>query len=79
MYSGISALTSTFESSEHRFHHYSCGCELDEGFEFGELIEQHRTDSRRAKNAQFPFADLLRFVIDRKERLDLFFGKLEAE
>lgn len=26
----------------------------------GELIEQHLTDSRRAKNTQFPFADLLR-------------------
>ncbi len=32
--------------------------ELDEGF--GELIEQHLTDSRRGKNTQFPFADLLR-------------------
>src|SRR2546425_12042616 len=34
--------------------------ELDEGFGFGELIEQHLTDSRRGKNTQFPFADLLR-------------------
>jgi len=32
--------------------------ELDE--RFGELIEQHLTDSRRGKNTQFPFADLLR-------------------
>ena len=28
--------------------------------DFGELIEQHLTDSRRGKNTQFPFADLLR-------------------
>src|SRR5438128_3039805 len=34
--------------------------ELDQGFGFGELIEQHLTDSRRGKNTQFPFADLLR-------------------
>jgi len=27
---------------------------------FGDLIEQHLTDSRRGKNTQFPFADLLR-------------------
>ncbi len=35
-------------------------CELDERLGFGELIEQHLTDSRRGKNTQFPFADLLR-------------------
>ena len=34
--------------------------ELDERLGFGELIEQHLTDSRRGKNTQFPFADLLR-------------------
>src|SRR5947209_7537768 len=34
--------------------------ELDQGFGFGELIEPHLTDSRRGKNTQFPFADLLR-------------------
>ncbi len=34
--------------------------ELDERLGFGELIEQHLTDSRRGKNKQFPFADLLR-------------------
>src|SRR5713226_5724506 len=34
--------------------------ELDERLGFGELIDQHLTDSRRGKNAQFPFADLLR-------------------
>jgi hypothetical protein len=34
--------------------------ELDERLGFGELIEQHLTDSRRWKNTQFPFADLLR-------------------
>ena len=34
--------------------------ELDERLGFGELIEQHLTDSRRGKNAQFPIADLLR-------------------
>jgi hypothetical protein len=34
--------------------------ELDERLGFGELIAQHLTDSRRGKNAQFPFADLLR-------------------
>ena len=34
--------------------------ELDERLEFGELIQQHLTDSRRGKNTQFPFADLLR-------------------
>jgi hypothetical protein len=34
--------------------------ELDERLGFGELIEQHLTDSRRGKNSQFPFADLLR-------------------
>jgi hypothetical protein len=33
--------------------------ELDERLGFGELIEQHLTDSRRGKNTQFPFADLL--------------------
>jgi len=33
--------------------------ELDERRGFGELIEQHLTDSRRGKNTQFPFADLL--------------------
>ena len=31
--------------------------ELDERLGFGELIEQHLTDSRRGKNTQFPFAD----------------------
>jgi hypothetical protein len=34
--------------------------ELDERLGFGELIEEHVTDSRRGKNTQFPFADLLR-------------------
>ena len=34
--------------------------ELDERLGFGELIEQHLTDSRRGKNTQFLFADLLR-------------------
>ena len=34
--------------------------ELDERLGFGELIEHHLTDSRRGKNTQFPFADLLR-------------------
>jgi hypothetical protein len=34
--------------------------EIDERLAFGELIEQHLTDSRRGKNTQFPFADLLR-------------------
>ncbi len=34
--------------------------ELDGRLGFGELIEQHLTDSRRGKNTQFPFADLLR-------------------
>lgn len=34
--------------------------ELDARLGFGELIEQHLTDSRRGKNTQFPFADLLR-------------------
>jgi Transposase DDE domain group 1 len=34
--------------------------ELDERLGLGELIEQHLTDSRRGRNTQFPFADLLR-------------------
>src|SRR6516165_80221 len=34
--------------------------ELDERLGFGQLIEQHLTDSRRGENTQFPFADLLR-------------------
>jgi hypothetical protein len=34
--------------------------ELDERLGFGELIERHLKDSRRGKNTQFPFADLLR-------------------
>jgi len=34
--------------------------ELDERLGFGKLIQQHLTDSRRGKNTQFPFADLLR-------------------
>jgi hypothetical protein len=34
--------------------------ELDERLGFGELIQQHLTDSRRGKNTQFSFADLLR-------------------
>ena len=34
--------------------------ELDERLGFGELIEQYLTDSRRGKNTQFPFGDLLR-------------------
>jgi len=34
--------------------------ELDERLGFEELIEQHLTDSRRGKNTQLPFADLLR-------------------
>ena len=36
--------------------------ELDERMGFGELIEQHLTDSR-AKNARLPYADLLRQLI----------------
>ena len=35
-------------------------CELDERLGFGDLIQQHLTDSRRGKNAQFAFADLRR-------------------
>jgi hypothetical protein len=38
--------------------------ELDERLGFGEFIEQHLTDSRRGKNTQFPFADLLRPSVD---------------
>src|SRR5437867_11514343 len=34
--------------------------ELDERLGFAELIQQHLTDSRRGKNTQFPFSDLLR-------------------
>jgi hypothetical protein len=34
--------------------------ELDERLGLGELIEQHLKNSRRRKNTQFPFADLLR-------------------
>jgi len=34
--------------------------ELDERLGFGEFIHQYLTDSRRGKNTQFPFADLLR-------------------
>jgi hypothetical protein len=34
--------------------------ELDERLGFGELIQQHLTDSRRGRNTQFRFADLLR-------------------
>jgi len=34
--------------------------ELDERLGFGELIEQHLSDSRRGKNTQFPLADLFR-------------------
>ena len=34
--------------------------ELDERLGFGELIERHLKDSRRGRNTQFPFADLLR-------------------
>ncbi len=34
--------------------------ELDERLGFGELIQQHLTDSHRGKNTQFPFAGLLR-------------------
>ncbi|OFV97869.1 MAG: hypothetical protein A3F68_01845 [Acidobacteria bacterium RIFCSPLOWO2_12_FULL_54_10] len=34
--------------------------ELDERLRFGELIEQHLTDSRRGKNSQLALADLLR-------------------
>ena len=34
--------------------------ELDERLQFGELIEQHLTDSRRGKNTQLALADLLR-------------------
>jgi hypothetical protein len=34
--------------------------ELDERLGFGDLIQQHLTDSRRGKNTQFAFADLLR-------------------
>jgi len=34
--------------------------ELDERLGFGELIREHLTDSRRGKNTQFRFADLLR-------------------
>ena len=34
--------------------------ELDERLGFGDLVQQHLTDSRRGKNTQFPFADLQR-------------------
>jgi hypothetical protein len=34
--------------------------ELGERLGFGELIQQHLTDSRRGRNMQFPLADLLR-------------------
>src|SRR6516225_6818287 len=34
--------------------------ELDERLGFGELIQQHLTDSRRGRNKQFAFVDLLR-------------------
>jgi hypothetical protein len=34
--------------------------ELDERLGFGELIAQHRTDSRKGKNTELPLADLLR-------------------
>lgn len=34
--------------------------ELDERLGFGELVEEHLTDSRRGRNTQFAFADLLR-------------------
>jgi len=34
--------------------------ELDERLGFGELIHQHLKDSRRGKNTQFSFSDLLR-------------------
>jgi hypothetical protein len=34
--------------------------ELDERLGFGDLIAQHRTDSRRGKNTQLPLTDLLR-------------------
>src|SRR5208337_3641005 len=34
--------------------------DLDKRLGFGELIEEHLTDSRRGKNTQFPLADLLR-------------------
>lgn len=34
--------------------------ELDQRLGFGGLIQQHLTDSRRGRNTQFPFADLLR-------------------
>ena len=34
--------------------------ELDERLGFGELIEEHLTDSRSGKNTQLPLADLLR-------------------
>jgi len=34
--------------------------ELDERLGFGELIQRHLTDSRRGKNTQFAFVDLLR-------------------
>jgi hypothetical protein len=34
--------------------------ELEERLGFGALIDQHPADSRRGKNTQFPFADLLR-------------------
>jgi hypothetical protein len=37
--------------------------ELDERLGLGELIEQHLTDSRRGKNTQLPFADLLRHSV----------------
>src|SRR5712692_7368703 len=40
--------------------------ELDKRLGFGELIEQHLTDSRRGKNTQFPFADLLRQSVYRR-------------
>ena len=40
--------------------------ELDERFGPEELIEQHLTDSRRGRDRQFPFADLLRQPVYRR-------------
>jgi hypothetical protein len=40
--------------------------EFDERLGLGELIAQHLADSRRAKNTQFPLADLLRQSIYRR-------------
>jgi len=44
------------------------GRELDERLGFGELTDQHLTDSRRGKNTHFPFADLSRSRLTQSRR-----------